>query len=82
MAWAERAGRGGRGDDGVKTSYSCGRIDGDKGVRAHLIAELVVDQGLRAEGAQVHRLVEPHGVVVNVNLWRETGAKTATAASA
>lgn len=36
---------------------------------AHLITELVVDQRLRAERSQVHGLVEPHAVVVNVHLW-------------
>lgn len=35
---------------------------------AHLIAELVVDQRLSAKGPQVHRLVEPDGVVVHINL--------------
>lgn len=38
----------------------------------YLIAELVVDQRLGAERPQVHGLVEPHAVVVHVNLeWNK-----------
>lgn len=34
----------------------------------HLIAELVIDKRLGAEGAQVHRLIETDAVVVDVHL--------------
>ena len=48
------------------TSFAGSEIDH----LAHLIAELVVDQRLCAKGPEIHGLIEPDAVVVDVDLGK------------